>query len=166
MISSPTPSSRGCSSSSKGVGETQRPSPAVIRSTHFGLHYVVHKAEKHPRVIEAHACLVLPDSHPAAVASRQAAAASPAAPAAPAAPADKPPDAPKGIAATIYAADAPAAADVSDGAGGAPLPPLVIPESGLDDVDLWLLRTYATLERRCRRTGVRAGVTYFEESWL
>ena len=37
----------------KGVGNTQRPSPNVVRSVHLGLHYVVHKIEKHPRVVEA-----------------------------------------------------------------------------------------------------------------
>ena len=47
-----------------------------------------------------------------------------------------------------------------------PLPPLVIPADGLDAVDKWILQTYATVEKRCRRQGPHNGVTYFEESWL
>ena len=104
------------------------------------------------------------------------------------APADAPPAAPKpmGIAATIAAEEErerrltaqsaaggeapPGAGDGEAGAAAAvssePLPPLVIPEEGLDPVDRWLLQTYATLQKRCRRQGLRAGTSYFEESWL
>ena len=97
--------------------------------------------------------MVLPESHPAAVASRDAAPRAAAAAAAPPKPS---------AAATV---------DIGDGTqppppSSAPLPPLVIPEEGLDDVDYWLLQTFATLQKRVRQQGLRTGVTYFEESWL
>ena len=47
-----------------------------------------------------------------------------------------------------------AAADGPQGDSSAPaaaLPPLVIPESGLDDADWWMLHPFATLQRRCSR---------------
>ena len=133
----------------KGVGNTQRPSQHVVRSVHFGLHYVVHRAEKHPRVIEAHACLVLPNDHLASVASREAA---------------EPPPAPEPPAAAKPSKAKPP--EVGSTTPPAPLPPLVIPESGLEPSDRWMLQTYATLQKRIRRQGLRTGVTYFEESWL
>jgi hypothetical protein len=117
----------------KGVGETQRPSAHAVRSVYFGLHYVVHCAEKHPRVVEAHVCLVLPPEHPAEVLSRERALG--------------------------------AGADGADGAPP-PLPPLVIPDEGLESTDKWMLQTFATVEKRCRRQGLNTGVNYFEESWL
>ena len=47
----------------KGVGEVQRP-PSHVPSVFFGLHYYVGHEHKRPRVIEAHACLILPSAAP------------------------------------------------------------------------------------------------------
>ena len=80
---------------------------------------------------------MLPDEHPAALLSQQQ----------------------HGAAADGAAADAAAAA-------APPLPPLAIPEEGLPPSERWVLQTFATVERRCRRQGIHTGVTYFEESWL
>ena len=122
----------------KGVGNN-RPSPDAIRSVYFALHYVVHRAEKHPRVVEAHVCLILPGE------------------------------------ASGGARLTGGCKGEGEGEGGrkgevkGALPPLVIPEDAANDLppsDLWMLQTYATIEKRCKREGIRTGVTYFEESWL
>ena len=47
----------------KGVGEVQRP-PSHVPSVFYGLHYYVGHEHKRPRVIEAHACLILPSAAP------------------------------------------------------------------------------------------------------
>jgi hypothetical protein len=47
----------------KGVGELQRP-PSHVPSVHYGLHFYVGREAHRPRVIEAHACLILPSAAP------------------------------------------------------------------------------------------------------
>ena len=101
----------------KGVGQTQRPAQSVIRSVYLGLHYVIGK-EKHPRVVEAHVCLVLPRGHPCCA--------------------------------------------ISAGATP-PYAPLEVPEDA-DESDAWLLRTFATMERRLPRHGLRTGLSFFEST--
>ena len=99
----------------KGVGQTQRPSPSVVRSVYLGLHYVIGK-EKHPRVVEAHVCLILPTGHPS---------------------------------------------DAISYGTPAPFPPVEVP-SDADSSDSWILRTFATMERRSKRHGLRTGLSFFE----
>ena len=101
----------------KGVGSTQRPSQAIVRSVYLGLHYVIGR-EKHPRVVEAHVCLILPKGHECCA---------------------------------ISAGQAP------------PYAPLEVPE-GTDSSDSWILRTYATMERRHKRHGLRTGLAFFEST--
>jgi hypothetical protein len=143
----------------KGVGETQRPSPHVVRSVHYGLHYVVGK-EKHPRVVEAHVCLILPTSHtfcltPDATADEVARGAE------------------EGGEEARAAGDTSAAAKkgheaAKSGSGSSateespPRPPLE-PEAETDAADRWIVQTFACVERRCKRHGLRTGVTLFEK---
>ena len=128
----------------KGVGEAQRP-PAHVPSVHYGLHYYLGK-EKHPRVIEAHACLI----RPAATGSATGSAALPASVCTGAGddgtPPTVPPKAPHEV--------------TGDLLGGEFTPPA---DYDPDHPDSWVLCTFAAISRRCRTQGLRTGTTELEE---
>ena len=117
----------------KGVGENQRPSPHVVRSSHLGLHYVVHNKEKHPRVVEAHVCLILPTTHPSALVPPESAL---------------PGTGDKGGAAMREPP---------------PPPPPLEASEGADDIERWVITTYKTVERRSKQHGLQTGTTICEE---
>ena len=117
----------------KGVGENQRPSPHVVRSSHLGLHYVVHNKEKHPRVVEAHVCLILPTTHPSVLVPPESAL---------------PGTGDKGGAAVREPP---------------PPPPPLEASEGADDIERWVITTYKTVERRSKQHGLQTGTTICEE---
>lgn len=115
-------------------------------SCFYGLHFYVGKEANRPRVIEAHACLILPSGRPAPVAAFTTGGAC------------------GGEARRPKAADADAAPDEAV----APLAPSktfdVNAPYDPSDPDSWVLCTFRSLRSRCERDGLRTGTTVLDEN--
>ena len=110
----------------KGVGETQRPSPEVVRSVYLGLHYVIGQ-ERHPRIVEAHVCLILPATMEGGGSGGDG-----------------------------------GGGGVAGGGVGPSLPPPQI-HPDMSPSDRWVVQTFLTMQRRCRRRGLRTSATVLRD---
>jgi hypothetical protein len=121
----------------KGVGEKQRPQ-CHVRSVFFGLHYYVGE-DKHARVIEAHACLIMPSA---------------------------PKHGGDAVDDAKTAGDAlPGRATVGSETMGRVAEGIAVGRKyDPDDPDSWVLCTFETLERRCAWQGLRVGTTLPEKA--
>ena len=143
----------------KGVGDHARPPRSHVHTVFFGVHYVIGRDDRQPRVVEAHLCLILPTGYAAAPAEATPEA-------------EPEPEAePKPEAEATLEAEATSAAEATTRSGpqqagpseetDPPLPPLpdarLVPRS-----DRWVLRTFEAVERRCQRDGLRTGVTLLD----
>ena len=159
----------------KGVGDTERPPIAAVHSTFFGVHYVI-GADRNPRVVEAHLCLILPsrdstaalvDASVATVAGASTATVAGASNGHVATGISGAPSVTSG--APSVTSGAPSVTEEttdcgsSDG-GHAPVRGLSPVPDARDAPceDRWVLQTYATVARRCKRDGLRTGVTLLD----